>query len=322
MTAEQSNKVVAGIDVASEELVVRVSSDGQIRRYANTAKGIRELMRQLGKLKVTLVVCEHSGRHEWALLEALWALQISVHCAHPRAIRNFAKALKANIKSDPQDALTLMEYGLRMEAPPTPRPASEACLLRDLAARRYDLNDMLVKERNRLQAPGVPPAIKTSIKNHLRQLQAAIEALEEQVKALVASCPELQRPISRLDEEYGVGLVSAAAIYSSMPELGTMTRQTSASLAGLAPFVRESGKYSGQRKIRGGRTQARVALYMVALTVIRKADHPLRAVYLRLKAAGKHTSVALTAVMRKLIIRFNTVLKELRAQEQIIPISC
>jgi transposase len=321
MTSDESKKVVAGIDVASDELVVRVSVDDEIRRYSNAATGIRELVKVLQQLGVTLVVCEHTGRHEWALLEALWEHDIAVHCAHPKAVHNFAKALKVNAKSDPLDATTLMEYGMRMEAPPTQRPAPELCLLRELTARRQDLNDMLVKERNRLQAPGVSPVIKRSIRTHIKQLLAAIKALQAQVKELVRKHPTLERPINRLDQEHGVGLVSAAAIYANMPELGSLTRQTSAALAGLAPFLRESGKFSGQRKISGGRTLARTALYMVALTVVRKKDHPLSRLYKRLKAAGKHTSVALTAVMRKLIIRFNTVLRELRAQEQKMAVS-
>lgn len=323
MTIHESKRiVVAGVDVASEELVVRVSCDSEVRRYANDSKGIEEFVRGARKLGVTLVVCEYRGRHEWALLEALWAKDIPVHCAHPEAVHNFAKALKANAKSDPLDAATLMEYGLKMDVVATPRPAPELTLLRELTARRQDLNDMVVKEQNRLKAPGVSTLIRNSIKSHVRQLKAALKTLEEQVKALVHQHPSLKAPVSRLDDEHGVGLVSAAAIYASMPELGTLTRQTAGALAGLAPFVRESGKFSGHRKISGGRTQARTALYMVALTVIRKHDHPLRRFYVRLKAAVKHTSEALTAVMRKLIVRFNTVLKELKAQQPIDAVSC
>src|SRR5262245_862454 len=149
MIQNESKKVVAGVDVASKELVVRVSCDELVRRFTNTSKGIRDLVRFLSKQGATLVVCEHTGRYEQALLEARWARGIPVHCAHPKAVHNFAKALKVNAKSDPLDAATLMEYGLRMEAPPTPRPLPELRLLRELTARRQDLNDMLVKEQNR-----------------------------------------------------------------------------------------------------------------------------------------------------------------------------
>lgn len=321
MSQEESKRIVAGVDVASRELVVRVSCEGVVRRYDNDAKGIAKLVRDAGKLGVTLVICEHTGRYEQGLMDSLWAKKMPVHCAHPRAVHNFAKALKVNAKSDPLDAATLMEYGLRMDVLPTPAPAPELSLLRDLTGRRTELNEMIVQETNRLKAPGVSTIKKTSLKNHISQLKASVKALEMQVKKLIEKHPSLQTPINRLDKEHGVGPVSAAAIYASMPELGTLTRQSSGALAGLAPYLRESGKYSGKRKISGGRTQARTALYMVALTVIRKKDHPLQLFYRRLKANGKHTSVALTAVMRKLIVRFNTVLKELVALDTTASVS-
>lgn len=317
MEQTENKRVVAGVDVSKDELVVRVSGDGKLYRFENSPEKIREFVKLAENLDVTLVVCEHTGRHECLLLEALWEGEVPVHCAHPRAVHNFAKALRTNAKSDPLDAATLMEYGLRMDLNPTPRPAPELALLRELTARRLDFNEMLVKEQNRLSAPGVSRVIQSSIKAHIRQMRASVKALEKQTQTLIEKYPSLKKPIQRLDEEPGVGIVSAAAIYSSMPELGTLTRQTAAALAGLAPYTRESGKYFGQRKISGGRKEVRTALYMVALSVIRMKNHPLSIVYRRLKEAGKRGAVALIAVMRKLIIRFNTILRELKAQEQI-----
>ena len=308
--------VVAGVDVASTELVVRVSIDRQVRRFPNESKGIRDVVKLLKGLNVNLVVCEHTGRHEWLLLQSLWKKAIPVHCAHPRAVRNFARVMKENGKSDPIDAAVLVEYGLRMDLVPTAAPSHEIIALRELTGRRDDLNDMLVKEKNRLSAPATSPWLKAVIKQHILQLKTAIKRLEEQMKRLVQSHEALSVPIARLDEEHGVGLVAAAALYSSMPELGTLNRQSCAALAGLAPFIRASGKFAGQRRISGGRTAARKALYMVALCVIRKHRHPMRSLYLHLKKCGKKTMVALTAVMRKLIIRFNTVLKELLLAQQ------
>jgi transposase len=316
MTRTEGNNIVAGIDVGSEELVVRTSVDQKLLRFANNPKGIRDLVRLLLKLGVTLAVCEHTGRYEWNLLQGLWKSNIPVHCAHPKAVRNFAKARRANGKSDPIDAETLMQYGIRMDCELTTPPKEELVALKELTARREDLNGMLVQELNRLKAPAISASLKRGIKTHIRFLQEALERNAQEIARFVGNNPLLNAPIARLDNEYGVGLISAACIYSSMPELGTLSRQTAGALGGLAPFLRESGKFSGQRKISGGRTQARNALYMVALSVIRKKDHVLKSFYVRLKKAGKHSSVAITAVMRKLIVRFNTILKELRAQNQ------
>lgn len=320
MNTNEKNTIVCGVDVASAELVVRVSSETPVRRYTNDPKGIRELVSLLRDKKVSLVVCEHTGRHEWNLLQALWKKGIPVHCAHPKSVHNFAKVLKENAKSDPIDAGVLMEYGLRMDLCPTQPPKPEFTALRELTARRDDLNGMLVMEKNRLGAPAVSSSIKADIKNHIRQLKNALKTLDKRMRALVIEHESLRTPIERLDEEHGVGLVSAAALYANVPELGTLNRQSAAALVGLAPFIRSSGKFAGQRKITGGRTLPRNALYLVALSVIRKRGHPLRALYIRLKANGKENMVALTAVMRKLIIHFNTVLKELRALGKIEPI--
>jgi transposase len=322
MTYTEGKKIVVGIDISSVELVVRGSWDTKVLRYSNDSKKIRELIQLLRKHGVTLVVCEHTGRYEWALMTALWKSSIPVHCAQPKAVHNFAKARKATGKSDPIDAETIMQYGLRMDLEPTEPPSEALVALKELTARRNDLNSMLVQEKNRLTAPAISNSLKKEILSHVQYLKKALLRNAQEIAELTQQEPSLKAPIECLDKEHGVGLTSAATIYASMPELGTLTRQTAGSLGGLAPLLRDSGKFSGQRKISGGRTQARNALYMVALCVIRKKEHPLSQFYLRLKKAGKHTSVALTAVMRKLVVRFNTQLKELRAQKgDFLPLS-
>jgi transposase len=313
MINEQGNKVVAGVDVAKHELVVRVSGCPKVHRFRNDTKGIRVCVQFFISRSVTLVVCEHTGRHEWGLLEALWSRGITVHCAHPKAIAYHAKARKCNGKSDPLDAETIMDYGLRMELEPTLPPSKELLALKALTARRDDLNCMLIEEKNRLTAPALSPALKRSIKAHIRYLTKALSDNAREIHDLLKQSPELKAPVECLDKEHGVGMLSAAALYGSMPELGTLSRQAAGALAGLAPFVRSSGRYVGQRKISGGRTQTRNALYMVALSVIRKKDHVLHAFYVRLKKNGKPPLVAISAVMRKLVIYFNSRLKELRS---------
>lgn len=311
----EGKMIVMGVDVSSEELVVRSSIDLKVLRFANNSKGIRQFVQICKKQLVTLVVCEHTGRYEWELLVALWDSAVPVHCAQPKAVHNFAKARKANSKSDPIDAETLVQYGLRMDLELTKRPSDELIALKELTARREDLNGMLVQEENRLKAPAISKGLKSQICSHIKFLKKELSKNAKAIAVLVDQKDSLKPFIKCLDEVHGVGLIAAASIYASIPELGTLTRQTAGAIGGLAPLLRDSGKFSGQRKISGGRYQARNALYMVALCVIRKKDHVLRAFYLRLKKLGKHTSVALTAVMRKILIYLNTKVKELRALE-------
>jgi transposase len=311
MDNKKSNKVVAGVDVSSAELVVSTSVMRKVRRYENKAKGLRQLLKEFQRQGITLVVLEHTGRHERALLEVLWNAGIAVHCAHPKSVHNFAKVLRANAKSDPLDAGVLREYGLTLELDPTPRPAQEIVSLQEIAARRADLNETLVQEKNRLAMPVLSDWNRSSIKKHIRYIEKELAALEQQMRELTKANASLSLPIEALTQEHGMGFISAATVFAHVPELGSMNRQRTAALLGLAPFVRKSGKWTGQSRIYGGRTAARSALYMPALTIIRKKGHPLRELYKRLKAGNKPTNKALTAVMRKLAIRLNTRLRDL-----------
>jgi len=322
MNINQSNRIVCGIDVASQELVCRISLDSKIRRHENSKRGIERLIKELKRYGVTFVVLEHTGRHERALLERLWSLEILVHCAHPKAVHNFGKALRANAKSDPIDAGILMEYGLKMELAPTPRPAQEILDLQEFATRRDDLNETLVQEKNRLKTPQLPTWKQRSIKNHVKYLERELKALEVTMRKLVETHEFLNQPVKCLSQEHGVGFLTAATLYAHVPELGTVNRQRIAALVGVAPFIRQSGKFQGQAKIYGGRTAARCALYMPALTIIRKKGHPLREFYLRMKKIKKPTNEILTAIMRKLLIRLNTLMKNLLlSQTNAIPCS-
>lgn len=313
---EEKQKVVAGVDVAKGELVVRGSWDTNVVRFENTQNGVRKLIKVLKDQSVTLVVCEHTGRYERLLVLALFSKGLPVHCAHPKAVHHFAKARKATAKSDPIDAETIMQYGIAMDLKPDQPPSTAFQALQELASRRDDLREMLVMEKNRLKAPGISSALKKDIREMIQVLEKRLQRNEEAMENLIKKEPSLAAPIEILRKQHGVGLISAVLLYASMPELGTLTRQTSASLAGLAPILRDSGKYSGQRRIGGGRTLARNALYMVAMAAIRKKDGVLQKLYLNLRKAGKRRMVALTAVMRKLIIRLNTVLKDLYKEPQ------
>jgi transposase len=93
-----------------------------------------------------------------------------------------------------------------------------------------------------------------------------------------------------------------------MPELGELNRGEAAALAGVAPFNRDSGQVSGRRRIYGGRRQVRSGLYMAALVAARY-NPILSQFYQRLRAAGKPPKLALTAVMRKLLLVLNSALK-------------
>jgi transposase len=107
----------------------------------------------------------------------------------------------------------------------------------------------------------------------------------------------------------GVGNTLARTFLADIPELGRLTRRQIASLVGVAPFTRQSGRWRGKSMIAGGRAIARSAVFMAALSAIR-CNPPLRAFYQRLLARGKSKMVGLIAVARKLLTILNAMLRD------------
>jgi transposase len=255
------------------------------------------------------VVCEATGPYHKAFVAALHQAGVVVSVVNPRLPRDFARSRGQLAKTDKIDALVLADYGQRMQPAPTPRPEAHLTLLDDLVTRRAQLVEDRAREKNRLQQTTCAEAL-ASLKLHLRHLDGQIKKLLERIAEVVESTPVLRAKVARLVEVQGVGTLTASALLAAMPELGTLSKNQVAALAGLAPFNRDSGAFRGTRSIRGGRSAVRLALYMAALSGSR-CNPILKAVYQRLRAAGKAHKVALVAVMRKLLIHLNSLLKSL-----------
>src|SRR5471032_2316062 len=180
-------------------------------------------------------------------------------------------------------------------------------LLDDLVTRRAQLVEDRAREKVRLGQTACAESL-ASLKLHLRHLDGQIEKLLARIAEVVESTPALRAKVALLVEVQGVGTLTASALLAALPELGTLSKNEVSALAGLAPFNRDSGAFRGTRSIRGGRLEVRRALYMAALTASR-FNPILKAFYQRLRTAGKAHNVALVAVMRKLIVYLNSILK-------------
>ena len=158
---------------------------------------------------------------------------------------------------------------------------------------------------------GVPvwPYPPPSLRSHLKYLDLQIKSLLVRIAEVVKSSPSLKAKVDLLAQVHGIASLSAAALLASLPELGSLSKNEVASLAGLAPFNRDSGAFRGKRSISGGRIEVRRALFMSALCASR-GNPILKSFYQRLRAAGKPHKVALVAVMRKLLIYLNSLLKQ------------
>jgi transposase len=253
------------------------------------------------------VVCEATGGYEREVVAALHEAKVAVSVLNPARVRHFAKATGQRAKSDPIDAALLTDYGVKLQPQPTPPRTELEKQLTELVRRRAQLIEFLVAQRHQLQLLTLPK-LKKQARSLIRRLEADRDEIQEQLQALRAEEPALDERARKLEAITGVAATTALGVLAELPELGTLNRKQVAALAGLAPHPRDSGQWHGKRTIGGGRSQVRRALYMAALVAAR-CNQQLKVFYQRLRAAGKPAKVALTAVMRKLIVLMNHILK-------------
>ena len=298
--------VVAGVDVSKATLDVSVS-EGEVSRFDNSCKGIKDMLRHMEGQGVTKAVCEPTGGYERLLVSKLRESEFTVQVAHPLRVRAFARACGYEAKTDPLDAQVLSRYGVVFSESDTAQPEVDPDReeLRQLLSRRRQLVEQRVRERNRLDK-GVSGSVGKSTRRHIRWLDREIERLDEEYKELLKHNASLTETVELYQTVPGVGQLTAATLIAYLPELGRWDGRTLTSLVGLAPWSRDSGKKRGNRSIRGGRGTVRRALYICAWVVMR-VDGDLRDFYRRLRERGKPGKVATIAVARKLLMQLNAV---------------
>lgn len=307
-----------GIDVSKAELELHATATSGLKlpaRLPNTSAGLAELVRHLDAGIPVHVVFEATGGYDRPLLLHLQASGIPCTRANPEQVRAFARSRRKLAKTDVIDAAILAAFG--QSEHPLPTPAIDP-RLRELASLlQYRRHLLEARDRERAQLEhSVPRAIATMIKARIRTLETQAARLEQNAGELVADVPELSHAVEAMCTVKGVGKLTAMSLLAAMPEIGTLGRNQSAALAGLAPFNRDSGKMRGKRMIKGGRPLVRKALYMAALVATRY--HPdLKESYQRLVARGKAKKVALTAVMRKLLILLNSLVRKAIATKEL-----
>lgn len=297
-----------GIDVCKKWLDIAIHPDGHCERFENTGKGFKKLIRWLSCRKVALIVMEATGKLHRKAHRALHGAGFAVAIVNPLRARLFAEALGRLAKTDKIDAgsLALMAATIKPEAV-APRTELEENLQELLRARQA-----LVDERtaflNRIAACA-SAFVKRELNRQQTALAASIARIDKEILRLLKTDPGHERRYQILLSIPGVGPIAAAALAIGLRELGACSAKQAAMLAGLAPVACESGESKGARHIRGGRANLRRSLYMPALSAINH-NKPLKAFYDRLTGAGKLPKVALTAVMRKLVILASTLITQ------------
>ncbi len=308
--------VVAGIDVSKDQLDVHVA--GESRQFANQRTGYRALGAWLEHHGSGRVVLESTGRYHRAVHQSLHARGLEVVLVNPLRTRRFAEALGQLAKTDTIDAAALAAYGTAfLDLPATPPRSQFLDRLADLLVLRTQHRD--AQGALRLSAMEVQePALREEGLRSVDLLGRQIDTFDQRIQELIASDPDTDRRYQILISIPGVGPVSAAMLCCWMPELGSIGNRQAAALLGVAPFARDSGIQKGVRHIRGGRRRPRNVLYMAALSAARY-NPDLQQVFQRLKAAGKCHKVAIVAVMRKLIVLANALLRDGRPWAETAP---
>ena len=296
-----------GIDISKDHLDVHRLPGDERRRFDNSKAGHKALIRWIGDTPAR-VVYEPTGRYHRTLERALAAAGMPIAKVNPRQARRFAEAIGNLAKTDALDAAMLTRMGAVLSLEARPVPSGLINDLRDLRTARNALIKDQVAALTRAKAITLP-LLKRQNAARLKQIEAQREAVDAAINALIQGDPDLAQRFAILCSIPGIAEVSAAMLLIEMPELGSLDEKQVAALAGLAPIARQSGNWKGKSFIRGGRQQVRQGLYMPALVAIRfNAD--LKTKYEQLIKAGKAPKQAITAVMRKLIILANALLKK------------
>lgn len=295
-----------GIDIAKDTL--EVAGPGLRLTVPNTAEGHGQLLAAAQALRSPVhFVCEATGGYERRLLAFLLLQDCAVSLLHPNWVRAFARSTGQRAKTDRIDAQLLADYGRLHQPPAEPKPTELLQELSDIVRRRAQLARLLGVQRTQRQQLHHPKLIK-QLDRLIATLEAQIGELDTQLDALVERDGVLAERCRRLCQVEGVGQTTAVNLIAELPELGHLNRARIAALAGLAPYNHDTGTHTGLRHIHGGRYQVRRALYMAALTAVR-CNPVLGPYYRQLRARGKLHRVAIVAVMRKLLVHLNQLLR-------------
>lgn len=309
MNGSEVKGCFVGIDVSKDTLDVYVRPRGE--RWTQRSEDIEGLCSRLKAMDPVLIVLEPTGGYEAKVLNALIREGFRVSREHAFRIHHHAKGSGQMAKTDRLDAAMIAHYAecYSSEIEPMKLSSEEEELLEQLSSRRRQLIGMRAAEKNRLKTPNLSERLRGSCEKMIEVLSKEIEEIEGEIREIVERDKELKEKQSLMETVTGVGTKVSGILLANLPELGRVNRKQIAALVGVAPFKHQSGKYSGESKIRGGRSEVRSVLYMAVLSAKRHNPY-IKEFYERLVEKGKKKKVAIVACMHKLLRILNTMLSK------------
>jgi len=302
-------KVSVGVDVSKAYLDVHLFQVNEKFRVKNDTQGHKNIFRRLAKYETSEIICEASGGYENSLVQNSIKAGCKIRVVNARRIREFARATGVRAKTDAVDAKVIAEFGFLIpQSYEQQEMTPELIRLSELHKRKINLKDMIVQEKLRLQNPTYSWTI-SSIKKHIAFMEKHIQKLGLEIEKLIKTIPSLCKNKEILESFPCVGEETSTALLAGMPELGHINEKQAASLLGVAPFTKESGTYKGVSRIQDGRAAPRKAVYMASLSSTRY-NPVLAQFYKKLISKGKPCKVALVAVMRRMIVILNAMLRD------------
>lgn len=302
-----------GIDISKHDFAVAIKGSKKTEKFENNLSGFKKLFSAYqDKLISGLTVLETTGGYELGLIDFLLGKNCSVHRADTRKVKYFIKSLGTHAKTDAIDAVGLAQYAEERQLKlKLYKPNPQHKLLK-LVQRRIELKQMLVQEKNRRQAPD-QGGLATSFNFVIKAIEKEIKRVEEVINKVIKDNALINQKMDILKTINGIGEVISIELLALLPELGHINRKRIASLAGVAPHPYESGAKQGYRRTKGGRKEVKPVLFMAAMTASRSKSR-LGDFYRRLVEAGKKKMVALTAVMRKILVIANAKVRDYVAE--------
>jgi transposase len=307
MDSNMNQSTTIGIDTGKTLLDIHIRPVGLFFSVKNSEKGIKEALSIIKKYSPTRIVIEATGRLEMPFVLACAEDNLPIVRANPVHIKRFAGAVGRRAKNDRLDAELIAHYGEVIQPKTTQVKPKNMRLMSDLVVRRNQLLSMQTMEKNRIQI--LPKSLHATIKPILTAMKNQIAKIEEKLVALIEECQEYQSKSLILKSVPGIGNIAAASIISNVPELGYITNKQAASLIGVAPITKESGRYKGKRTTQGGRAQVRTVLYMAMMSAM-QCNPVFKETYQRLVKAGKPKKVAIIACVRKMVVILNSMLRD------------
>jgi transposase len=296
-----------GIDVSKDRLDVHVRPSGECFAVARDGEGLTVLVDRLKPLAPHLVAVEATGGFETTVAAAVGGAGLPLVVVNPAQVRHYAQALGRRAKTDAIDAEVIARFAEATRPEPRPLPDEATQALSDLVTRRRQIIAMMVAERQR--AGRLPKRLKRSCERVVRMLEKELAALDQDIDETVRGSPAWRETEDLLASVPSVGDITARSLIAELPELGTLDRRKIASLVGVAPVTRQSGRWQGKSFIAGGRPKVRAALYMATMSAIRH-NPIIRAFRERLLARGKPKMVVMVACMHKLLTILNAILRD------------